>query len=115
VAGLDLVHRLLDFGEPRHGLRGADGQREEHQPEPVAHLARQRLVERAQVERHERVDLFERLPAFAQMTVDRAGHGGDHDVVDGGVERVRRPLHPPQVDGVGPRDAVRALQRALDR
>ena len=82
-----------------------DREAEQQEPEAVAELARDRVLQRAQVERHHRVDLVEDVAARAQVLAEHAGHGAQQDVVDRRPERAaqivdvvqrqrRRPAHP---------------------
>ena len=93
---LELVHPLVHLHEPPVAAAHADGERQEHQPEPVAELARDRLIERAQVERHHRLDLGDRAAAVLKVVAQATADGGQQDVVDGGVVGVGDVLDPRQ-------------------
>ena len=115
MAVLDRVHPALDLGQPRERIVDADGQPEQHEAEAVAELARERPVERAQVEGHERVHLVDLVALVAEVAADRRGHGGDEHVVDGRAVGAAGALDAPERDGCGPGDAVGDRLLALDR
>ena len=115
MAVLDRVHPVLDLAQPGDGVGDADGQPQQDEPESVPELRGQRLVQRAEVERHERVDLVELLAARAEVAPDRARDRGDEHVVDRRPVGATCALDAPEVDRIAPGHAVGAMQPPLDR
>jgi len=64
-----------DLAQARERVGLEQRQREQHEPEAVAELARQRRVERAQVERDHRVDLAVDAAVREQPATQAAGDG----------------------------------------
>ena len=112
VPALDRAHASLDRAQALDRILDPHRQAEQDETEPVAEVAGEGLIQRPQVERHERVDLVDLVAAIAQVPPHGAGDGRDDDVVDRGVERVPGPLHGRQRHR-RPRDAVGHLRLAL--
>src|SRR5207249_9625116 len=79
---LELVHLLFDRAKALHGVGDTDRQGEEHETEGVAQLVR--LVEPAEVDRDGGADgdAGRGFAALLEVAPQRAGRGGDEDVVD---------------------------------
>ena len=112
MPALDRAHASLDRAQALDRILDPHRQAEQDETEPVAEVAGEGLIQRPQVERHERVDLVDLVAAIAQVPPHGAGDGRDDDVVDRGVERVPGPLHGRQRHR-RPRDAVGHLRLAL--
>ncbi|HVD56935.1 MAG TPA: hypothetical protein VNC17_08820, partial [Thermoleophilaceae bacterium] len=93
MPALDRAHASLDRAQALDRILDPHRQAEQDETEPVAEVAGEGLIQRPQVERHERVDLVDLVAAIAQVPPHGAGDGRDDDVVDRGVERVPGPLH----------------------
>ncbi len=112
VTVLDGIHPPLDLERPLVRVLDVDRELEQDEAEPVAELARQRLVERAQVERHQRMDVTRLV---TEAVGHRGGDGAHEDVVDRGVVRAGGVLDPPEVDRIAPGDVMGQPLLALDR
>ena len=82
---LQVVHAPLEFEQPVQRIVDAQRQRQEDQPEVIAQLDGGRFL--AQVDRYRptHVQSFHRLCARLGVTAQRAGHGREQHIVDGGA------------------------------
>ncbi len=115
VRALDRAHVLANGLQALDRVLDADRQPEDQQPEAVAEVPRQRLVQRAQVERDERVQLVHRLAASAKVVADRARDRCHEHVVDRRVHPLPRALHGGQRHRLSPGNAMADGEVATQR
>ena len=114
IGSLERAHVGAHRVQPLDGILDPHRQLEEHQSELVAEPIR--LVERAQIHRHQRAnhDTVDGIAAAHKVRAQRAGHRRKEHIVDRGAKRLADRLDLVERERIGPCDAFGDTGFALE-